>query len=60
MSREASWYTVEQANAKYCLETSLILEWVDQGEVRAEQADNRQMQVNAMDLEQKVREVNGI
>ncbi|NVN90077.1 MAG: MerR family transcriptional regulator [Desulfuromonadales bacterium] len=60
MPQGTSWYTVEQANAKYCLEASLILKWVEQGVVRAEQADTRKMQVNAKDLEQKVRESSGI
>jgi hypothetical protein len=59
MLRRESWYTVEQANTKFCLDTSVILKWVEQGVVRAEQLDTRNMQLNAADLEQKVREAGG-
>lgn len=49
-----TWYSPEEANSKYCLDTSLILKWADQGLVRNELADTRSMQVNADDLEMKI------
>jgi uncharacterized membrane protein len=55
-----TWYTLEEATAKYCLETSLILKWVDEGVIRAEQADNQIMRVNVDDLEIRVQEMTGI
>jgi hypothetical protein len=55
-----TWYTLEEASAKYCLETELILKWVEEGVVRSEQADNQVMRVNVDDLELKVQEVTGI
>lgn len=59
MAQETTWYTIEQANSKFSLETALILKWVEEGVVRAEQPDTRKMQVNADDLELKIREVGG-
>jgi hypothetical protein len=55
-----SWYTLEEAAAKYCLETSLIRKWVEEGVVRAEQTENQSMQINVDDLELKVQELTGI
>ena len=54
-----TWYTLEEAAAKYCLEKSLILKWVEEGVVRAEQADNQLVRVNVDDLELKVQEMTG-
>jgi hypothetical protein len=55
-----TWYTLEEAATKYCLETSLILKWAEEGVVRSEQGDNQVMRVNVDDLEIKVQEVTGI
>jgi hypothetical protein len=60
MSLGKTWYTLEDATSKYSLDTSMILKWADEGVVRAEHADTRQMQVNADDLELKVHEIRGI
>jgi hypothetical protein len=60
MSLGITWYTVEEASAKYCLEKSLILKWVEEGVIRAEQADNQLIRVNVDDLELKVQEVTGL
>ena len=54
-----TWYTLEEAAAKYCLEKSLILKWVEEGVVRAEQADNQLVRVNVDDIELKVQEMTG-
>ena len=55
-----TWYTLEEAAAKYCLETALIQKWIDEGVVRSERGDNEVMRVNVDDLELKVQEVTGI
>lgn len=55
-----TWYTLEEAAAKYCLETALIQKWIDEGVLRTEQADNQMMQVNVDDLELKVQELTGL
>ena len=55
-----TWYTLEEAAAKYCLETALILKWADEGVVRSELGDNQVMRVNVDDLELKLQEVTGI
>jgi hypothetical protein len=56
MAQGKTWYTIEQANSTFSLETALILKWVEEGAVRAEQPDTRKMQVNVDDLELKIRE----
>lgn len=60
MSLGITWYTLEEAAAKYSLEKSLILKWVDEGLVRAEQAGKRVVRINIDDLELKVQEMTGI
>jgi len=60
MSLGITWYTLEEAAAKYSLEKSLILRWVDEGLVRAEQSGKRVVRINIDDLELKVQEMTGI
>jgi len=55
-----TWYTLEEAAAKYCLETALIKRWAEEGVVRSELGDNHVMRVNVDDLELKLQEVTGI
>ena len=55
-----TWYTLEEAAAKYCLETAVIKRWVDKGVVRSELGEGRVMRVNVDDLELKLQEVTGI
>jgi hypothetical protein len=55
-----TWYTLEEAAAKYCLETAVIKKWVDEGVVRSELGEGRVMRVNVDDLEIKLQEVTGI
>lgn len=57
MSLGITWYALEEAAAKYTLEESLILKWVDEGVVRAESAGKGKVQVNVDDLELKLREM---
>jgi hypothetical protein len=57
MSSEAIWTSIENAVATYSLETSLILKWVDDGSVCAEQPDTRFMRIRVDDLKQKIQHV---
>ena len=50
MSSETTWTSLENAVAIYCLETSLILKWVDDGSICAEHQDTRSMRVKVDDL----------
>jgi hypothetical protein len=59
MSSKKAWNTIEEATTKYRMETSLLLEWAEQGLVRATQAGTRSMRVCADDLETKMREITG-
>ena len=60
MSLSKSWYTLEEAEAKFGLQRSLILEWVDKGVVRAEEEGGKVVQVNVDDVDLKVQEMTGI
>lgn len=60
MSLSNSWYTLEEAEAKFGLQRSLILEWVDKGVVRAEEAGGKVLRVNVDDMDLKVQEMTGI
>ena len=56
MSIGLSWCTIEEAIAKYALEESLILKWVEKGVVRSEEVDNKVVRVNVADIELEVQE----
>jgi hypothetical protein len=56
MSIGITWCTIEEAAAKYSLDKSLILKWVQEGVVRAEESDKQVVQVNVADLELEVQE----
>lgn len=55
-----TWCTVEEASAKYSLEKSLILKWVEEGVVRGEESGNKVVRVNVNDIELEVQERAGI
>ncbi|HIJ86807.1 MAG TPA: MerR family transcriptional regulator [Desulfuromonadales bacterium] len=57
MSSETTWTSIENAVATYCLETPLILKWVDDGSICAEHHDTRAMRVKVDDLIQKIHHV---
>jgi hypothetical protein len=56
MSIGVEWITIEEAAAKYSLDRALLLKWVDEGLVRAEEADHKIVRVNVADLELEVQE----
>jgi hypothetical protein len=55
-----TWYTLDEAAAKYCLESALIRKWADEGMVRSELGEGRIMRVNVDDLEIRLQELTGI
>ena len=60
MSIGITWCTVEEAAARFGLESAEILKWVEEGLVRSETADKMIVQVNLDDVELKVQELTGI
>ena len=56
MLLEKSWFTPDEAEAKFGIEKSLILEWVEEGMVRCETEGERVVRVNVDDLELKLEE----
>lgn len=53
---DKSWYTPEEAEAKFGIAKSLILEWVEEGLVRCEMERDKVARVNVDDLELKLEE----
>jgi hypothetical protein len=56
MLLENCWFTLNEAESKFGLEKSLILEWVAEGVVRSETEGEEVVRVNADDLELKLEE----
>jgi len=53
MSLTRSWYTVEQAAAKYGITAAQINKWVERGLVRTETGNGEPL-VNGNDIEQEL------
>jgi predicted site-specific integrase-resolvase len=56
MLLEKSWFTLDEAEAKFGVEKTLILEWVEEGVVRCETEKDVVARVNADDLELMMKE----
>lgn len=56
MSLAKTWYTLDEAESKFGVQKSRILQWVDEGLVRCEQDDGKVTAVNGDDLELKMEE----
>jgi hypothetical protein len=56
MSLARTWYALDEAEAKYGVEKRLILQWVEEGVVRAESEGQRVARVHGDDLELKIQE----
>ncbi len=51
MSLIKTWYTVAEAESKYGVPESLILEWVEEGLVRCEEEGTKVVMINGDDVE---------
>ncbi len=51
MSLIKTWYTPQEAHAKYGVEQDKILEWVEEGLVRAEREGGKVVRVNIDDVQ---------
>lgn len=60
MALTKTWYTPEEAEEKFGVEQRRILQWVEEGMVRSEDAKGKVRLVNGDDLALKVQEMTGI
>lgn len=56
MLLEKTWFTLDEAESKFGVEKSRMLEWVEEGVVRSETEDDKIFRVNADDLELMIKE----
>ena len=54
MSLVKTWYTLEAAADKFGIQTDHLMEWVEEGLVRAEQEGGKVVRVNIDDVRIKV------
>jgi hypothetical protein len=59
MLLEKTWYSIEEAAAKYGVEQKRILKWATQGTVRSEEEGGEIVRVNIDDLALLVDELTG-
>lgn len=57
MSTGTNWCSIGEAVTTFCLETSMILKWADEGSIRTEQAGTRFMRVRADDIDHRLQYV---
>lgn len=60
MSLGITWYTLAEAEGKFGLKQTEILKWIEEGLVRTEKGDHKEVLVNIDDLELKVQELTQI
>lgn len=57
MSLGKTWYTLEDATAKFGVSKELILAWIEEGIIRTDRDSEQIMRMNGDDLKLKVQEV---
>ncbi len=57
MSISKTWYTPDEAESKFGVPKSRILQWVEDGLVRCEQCGTKVVAVNGDDMELKIEEL---
>lgn len=60
MSLGKTWYTLEDATAKFGVAKDLILAWIADGIIRTDRDSEQIMRINGDDLALKVQELTGV